>query len=79
MDKTLKDAEAAVSVSLYHLENCTRRPHKFMKSLLSGFVTVYSQGQIQRLTTENNALMEKVAAEESRRKVLAENSQVLFV
>ncbi|XP_072252235.1 microtubule-associated tumor suppressor 1 homolog A isoform X4 [Leuresthes tenuis] len=32
-------------------------------------------GQIQKLTEENNALIEKLAAEENRRKELAENSQ----
>ncbi|KAM4555727.1 microtubule-associated tumor suppressor 1 homolog A isoform 2-T2 [Odontesthes bonariensis] len=44
-DRTLKDAEAALS------------------------------GQIQKLTEENNALIEKLATEESRRRELAENSQ----
>lgn len=48
-------------------------------SFLNGFVAVYSQEQIQKLTAENSVLMEKLAAEEKRRKELAENSQVLFV
>lgn len=38
---------------------------------------VHPQGQIEELTVENNALIEKLTAEENRRKELAEKSQVL--
>ena len=36
------------------------------------------QGQIEALTVENNALIEKLTAEENRRKELADKSQVLL-
>lgn len=36
------------------------------------------QGQVQELTVENNALIEKLTAEENKRRELAEKSQVLL-
>ena len=39
---------------------------------------VHLQGQIQELTVENNALIEKLTAEENKRKELSKKSQVLL-
>lgn len=40
---------------------------------------IHPQGQIAVLTMENKALIEKLTAEENRRKELADKSQVLFI
>lgn len=89
LDKTLKDAEATLSVSLTFILLLSKKFTQTracntdsdlwidalcVKPLLSDFV--HPQGQIEVLTVENKALIEKLTAEENRRKELAEKSQV---
>lgn len=93
MDKTLKDAEAALSVSLtlfffflsfFSTQRIISHKMKITHERMNQRVKVCLccaaclQGQIQELTEENNALIEKLTAEEKRRRELAEKCQVIL-
>lgn len=82
LDKTLKETEAALTVSFCHFHLWMSVSYGLINqyiTFLSAFVSfcIYPQGQIEVLTEENKALIEKLTAEENRRKELAEKSPVL--
>lgn len=85
MDKSLKDAEFSLFVSSPFPLQCndTRITYdptnlESEKCSVTVMCRVHPQGQIDELTVENKALMEKLTAEETKRKALAEKSRVLL-
>lgn len=77
LEKDLKETEAALSVSwlLPHIQESKEMSGKCFLNILFGKTL---QSQIEELNVQNHTLLEKLNAEEKRRKS-AEKSQVLFL